>query len=656
MQRHDNPFLIEHRDVRHTINRRTREAWVEDTDPEMDARHQEGRPQYLGRAIPNTRLVVAGVVFTILSLGLLTRTVFLSVIAGDYYGRRAEENRLRPRLVVPERGRIFDRAGRMLADNVPNFALVAVPADLPSDAATRRTLFNRLRGLGFPEADVHVWTERVDAIPRTSSDARRPMVLAERVSYPQAILFETQSEKPFGLYLDLQPIRAYPVSASLLSLGHVLGYLGRIFAEEYATLDRSEYTYADVLGKQGLELTYERVLRGRHGRDRFAVDARGVVQKLVDREVAIPGNDLILTIDSEAQRALEGALVRELAARRLRSGAAIALDPSNGAIRALVSLPAYDNNLFARGVSTSTYAMLRDDPSQPLFPRAVSGEYASGSTVKPVVAAAALAEGVITPQTTILSIGGISVGPWFFPDWKKGGHGPTNVYTAIAESVNTFFYVIAGGYGERAGLGIERLVSYAARFGLGEKLGIDLPGERRGFLPTPEWKERVKKEQWYIGDTYHAAIGQGDVLVTPLQVALWTSVFANNGTLYRPRVVDAVRSIDGLETPVPPEVRRAPVVDLAALRVVRQALRATVTRGSARRLQDLPVTSAGKTGTAEWSSKKKPHAWFTAFAPYEKPELVVTVLVEEGEEGARSALTVAHEFMQWYFSSQNRRK
>lgn len=334
----------------------------------------------------------------------------------------------------------------------------------------------------------------------------------------------------------------------------------------------------------------------------------------------------------------------------LKRGAAVVLDPRNGEVISLVSLPTFDNNLFARGITLDEYKALADSPDQPLFSRAVSGEYPSGSTIKPIVAAAALQEKIITEFTSFLSTGGLRVGQWSFPDWKAGGHGQTNVKKAIAESVNTFFYYIGGGYDTFVGLGVDKMVSYFRKFLLGDQLGIDLPNEAKGFVPTKEWKEATKKEKWYVGDTYHIAIGQGDLIVTPLQVAAYTMAFANGGTIYQPHLVKELTRPDGtVVKTIESKTLASHLIDPANIEIVREGMRQTVTSGSARSMNALPVAVAGKTGTAQWSSKKNPHAWFTGFAPYNNPEMVITVLVEEGKEGSAIASPIAREFLAWYF-------
>ena len=274
--------------------------------------------------------------------------------------------------------------------------------------------------------------------------------------------------------------------------------------------------------------------------------------------------------------------------------------------------------------------------------------------MKPLVALAALEEGVATPNTTVSSNGGIRIGQWFYPDWKGGGHGITNVYKAIAESVNTYFYIVSGGFEDMKGLGVDRLKQYYERFGLGKITGIDMPGEGKGFVPNPDWKEKTKGEPWYIGDTYHLGIGQGDLSVTPLQIHMTTAYFANGGYDMTPHVVLATENGDTKERHVvvfPQHVQG--IGSEKNIAVVRNALHQTVLSesGSARMLQSLPVSAAGKTGTAQWSLDKHPHVWFTGWAPFDKPEVAITVLLEEGEDPSLPAVQISRSILSWYFGT-----
>lgn len=328
---------------------------------------------------------------------------------------------------------------------------------------------------------------------------------------------------------------------------------------------------------------------------------------------------------------------------------AVALDPRDGSIIALVSIPSFDNNDFSGGIDAKTYASYISNQNQPLFNRAIAGAYPSGSTIKPLIAAAALQEGVITPNSSVLSVGGISVGPWFFPDWQAGGHGITNVRRSIAWSVNTFYYYVGGGYGDFRGMGVEKLVEYFKKFKLGTPYGIDIPGENSGFVPTRDWKKNTLGESWYIGDTYNLSIGQGHLLVTPLQIANITAAIANGGTLYKPKLVRTISNPEEKTThAVEKEILAENIIDRTHMETVQQGMRDCVVYGSCRRLARLPIATAGKTGTAQWNQNKSDHAWYTSYAPFEDPEIVLTIMVEEGVAGSTIGTPVAEEFYAWW--------
>lgn len=447
-------------------------------------------------------------------------------------------------------------------------------------------------------------------------------------------------------------VRNYISSSDILSLSHILGYEGKINDSEMDKYLAKGYLVNDYIGKAGLEYSYEKELRGAYGKEQVEVDAIGQAKEIIAYEPPVPGNNLVLTIDSELQKFAEQSLKRVLGAYGKKRGAIVILDPNSGEVLSLVNWPSFDNNLFSQGISQDDFSALINDENQPMFSRAISGEYPSGSTFKLIVGAAALQEGIITPSTGFNSVGGIRIKSWFFPDWKAGGHGWTSIVKAIAESVNTFFYMIGGGheeYEDMKYLGVEKIKEYGEMFGLNKKLGIDLPNEASGFLPTMEWKEETKGERWYIGDTYHLAIGQGDILVTPLQIASWTAFFANGGTLYKPYVVkEILDSNDNITKEIRPRALNQDFIDPSYIQTINQGLRQAVTTGSAKAMYSLPVKVAAKTGTAEWSSTRPAHAWLTAFAPYENPQIVVTVLVEEGEEGSRVALPAAYDIINWW--------
>ncbi len=581
---------------------------------------------------------------------LAGKVSYMQVIKGKYYQEIADGNRIRIERIKTERGIIYDRTFKPLVKNVPYFALFITPADLPKNESERREVVNKLSEI------IKVSPDEILQTIEKNSKSYEPLLLKENLTNDEAIQSEVASASMPGVRLEIDMRREYlntgEENQKILSLSHILGYEGKITKEEIEINKNESYFLTDYIGKTGLEYYWEDFLRGKDGKKQIEVDAMGKEKKILATLDPRKGDNLVLTIDLKFQEKLEKILNKHLKVNNRSRGAAVALDPQTGEILALVSLPSFDNNIFIKGMSENEYQSLINNSDKPLFTRAISGAYPSGSTIKPVIAAAALEEGIINRNTTFLSTGGIYFDKWFFPDWKSGGHGPTNVIRAIAESVNTFFYIIGGGYENFDGLGVEKMKKYAELFGLGNKLNIDLPFEVSGLLPNREWKEKTKGEEWYIGDTYHFAIGQGDVLVTPLQITSAMSVFANGGTLYRPHVVREIVSKFGQPSFVKPQIIRKDFISEQNIDIVRQGLRQAVISGSAIKLQNLKVSSAGKTGTAQGQTGKLPHAWFTGFAPFSNPEIVITVLVEEGGEGSGIALDVAYEFLDWYFNGR----
>jgi penicillin-binding protein 2 len=596
---------------------------------------------YVGLSVSAQRLrAVFAILYLILAV-LVSRAAYLQILQGDRYAAAAEGNRVR---IVPsptERGVVYDRTGIPLVRNIPNFRASITPVDLPTEPQMRQETMRRIaEAIDLAPADVE------DAVAAHDPDRSLTVVIADGLTYELAVRTEIESARTPALSLVNSMRREYLGTDETPSLSHLLGYVAKASPDDIAA--HPGYLNDDVIGKAGLEKAYEGELRGRYGSRRLEVDATGRLKKEVASDAGEQGRNLVLTVDYALQRDATELLADGLKAAGSSRGAVIVMDPRTGAILALVSLPAYDANQFAAGISAEDYQKLVENKDRPLFPRATSGLLPSGSTFKPVVAAAALAEGFIDASTTIFSSGGLRVGQWFFPDWKAGGHGATNVRKALAESVNSFFYVIGGGheaYPNVKPLGADLIADYARRFGFGTKTGIDLPSEAEGFLPTPAWKEEVRGESWYVGDTYHVAIGQGDVMVTPLQIARMTAAFANGGKLVKPHLVAQVGGVD-----VRDGASAVPVVAADAIEVVREGMRETVLSGSARSFASLPWAVAAKTGTAQWNSRKPTHAWFTSFAPYDNPEIVVTVVIEEGGEGSTAAAPVARAIYQRYFT------
>lgn len=577
----------------------------------------------------------------LMTLALLgARVFFLNVVESGYYQDVATRNSVRNVLLSAPRGLIFDRYGKQLVRNVPSMELMAMPSDLPTSEGDRQALIDRLRR--FIAFDSDDWETLLKTARGTFAT---PVVLKPVLTQEEALIFSSRAADFPGLSLERSAVREYQDG---LIFSHILGYEGKIRKEELA--DHPDYLPIDSIGKQGIEKSYESVLRGKRGADRVEVDSRGAVKKELGVFDPEPGSDLVLNIDADLQKKLFDVLSATLEKAGLAKGAAVALDPRDGSVLALVSLPSFDNNLFAGGIDSSSYAGLIGDASLPLFDRAIAGEYPPGSTIKPFLAGAALAEGVVTPSTQIESRGGITVAGFSFGDWKA--HGFTDIRHAIAVSSDVYFYSVGGGYGNIRGLGMETMNAYESQFGFGSTTGIDIPGEKTGFLPTPAWKQEKLGERWYIGDTYHASIGQGFVLATPIQLATATAVVANGGTLWKPRVVGQIRSRQGETQSVAPEALRRNVIDPSILKTVREGMRMTVTEsvGTAQSLASLPVAVAGKTGTAQFGSEKKTHGWFESFAPYENPTIAMVVLVEGQENEGYFAVPVTKEVLAWYFS------
>ena len=577
----------------------------------------------------------------LMTLALLgARVFFLNVVESGYYQDVATRNSVRNVLLSAPRGLIFDRYGKQLVRNVPSMELMAMPSDLPTSEGDRQALIDRLRR--FIAFDSDDWETLLKTARGTFAT---PVVLKPVLTQEEALIFSSRAADFPGLSLERSAVREYQDG---LIFSHILGYEGKIRKEELA--DHPDYLPIDSIGKQGIEKSYESVLRGKRGADRVEVDSRGAVKKELGVFDPEPGSDLMLNIDADLQKKLFDVLSATLEKAGLAKGAAVALDPRDGSVLALVSLPSFDNNLFAGGIDSSSYAGLIGDTSLPLFDRAIAGEYPPGSTIKPFLAGAALAEGVVTPSTQIESRGGITVAGFSFGDWKA--HGFTDIRHAIAVSSDVYFYSVGGGYGNIRGLGMETMNAYESQFGFGSATGIDIPGEKTGFLPTPAWKQEKLGERWYIGDTYHASIGQGFVLATPIQLATATAVVANGGTLWKPRVVGQIRSRQGEVQSVAPEALRRNVIDPSILKTVREGMRMTVTEsvGTAQSLASLPVAVAGKTGTAQFGSEKKTHGWFESFAPYENPTIAMVVLVEGQENEGYFAVPVTKEVLAWYFS------
>ncbi len=574
---------------------------------------------------------------------LTARVFYLQVVKGAHYADLSRENRTRYMVVKAPRGLVFDRNGKKLVSNVPSFDLVAVPADLPRESGER---------IG-EEKEIASFLEMNDQSVSTIVESQdlnsfSPILIKENISEEETLIFSERKSKLLGFQLDQTAVRFYEDGQYFSS---IMGYSGKIARDELEKYP--EYLMTDYVGKTGLEYSYEKYLRGIHGKEKVEVDSSGNVKKNLGIDSPVNGNDLHLSIDADLQKKIQDTLQSKLQETGTKTASAVAIDPRNGEILALVNLPSYDNNMFAKGISLDDYKALITDPDKPMFNRAISGEYPPGSTFKPLVASAALQEGTIAPSTTLDCPAAINIGSYSFPDWKT--HGLTDVRKAIAESVDIFFYAIGGGWNGITGIGIDKIKKYANEFGLGHTLGIDIPGEASGLVPDQAWKQNKLGERWYVGDDYHCAIGQGFITATPLQIANYTAAVANGGTVYKPHLVTSIEKNDGTEEKIEPETLSRNFISESNLEVVREGMRQTVTSGTAQPLKDLPVEVAGKTGTAQFGGENKTHGWFTSFAPYDKPQIALAVLVEGGGEGFSTAEPVTKEVYQWYFGDRNKK-
>ncbi len=571
---------------------------------------------------------------------LFLRTVQLQLVQGSSLLALSQKNTIKTVIIPAHRGILFDRNGFPLVQNTPNFIVQVQPHEFLKNENFEDLVLILSRSIGEREQFV------IDTIRKAPQ--YQPLVLKEHVKYDTALSLLALFSDTSGIDIVVSEGREYQFHDAL-SLSHIIGYGGRI-SEKELEKNKGIYQLTDSVGKEGLERYYENVLRGLPGKKQIEVDALGSRKGVIGEELPHDGKNIVLTIDKNLQQKSEYALQDVLKKFKKTKGVVIISKAHTGEILSLVSMPFYDSNEFAKGISRDQYHTLITDIDKPLYNRAVYGEYPSGSTIKPVVVAAALQEGVVTEKTVISSTGGIRIGEWFFPDWKAGGHGATTAVKAIAESVNTFFYLVGGGYEKFQGLGVERLVFYLKKFGFGQPIGIDLIGEQYGFVPDPTWKRNIKKESWYIGDTYHISIGQGDLLVTPLQINNMTSYFANGGKSFVFHLAKEINSSnEHAKEDIQEKIYKENVVSQEHTNLIRKGMRQTVLSGSGRRLATLSVPVAGKTGTAQWGKGRVPHAWFTGWAPYEKPQIVFTVLIEEGEEGSRTAIVVAEDILKWYF-------
>jgi penicillin-binding protein 2 len=595
------------------------------------------------------RLLVSIVIVLGLTGLVVARLVQLQVGKYEYYSAQSSGNRIRVQPIPPIRGLILDRNGKVLAENTPSYQLELTPEQVPDMADTLR----RLVASGIlEEGDLPELKEMI--VSRRSFDT---VVVAGRLTDEELAAFAVRRPHFPGLEISARLGRSYPYGAAA---AHLLGYVGGISADDKKILDPVEYAGTTHVGKISVERSFEDDLHGTSGHEDVVVNVHGRKMQVLDRIRSLPGRDVILTIDMDAQLAADQAL-------QGKRGAAVAIDPRNGEVLAFVSTPAYDPNALSAGLSRRAYLALQEDIDRPMFNRALRGQYPPGSTIKPMVALAALHYGVTTPERRIGCRGFFSLprSSHRYRDWKPEGHGSVNLYSAIEQSCDVYFYTMA------RELGIERMGGFLQTFGLGDVTGVDIGGEQKGVVPSQAWKTKQFKrpgdQVWFPGETVIAGIGQGYLLVTPLQLAHAAATIAARGQRFQPMLLKGSRdpATGTIEyeapTPLPPVPEQDPTRWAAIIEGMHGVMQGP--RGTARAVGlNAPYPMAGKSGTAQVFSigqkekyiakdvaeRRRDHALFIAFAPLEAPRIAVAVVIENGESGSKAAAPIARAVIDAY--------
>ncbi|HEX6726083.1 MAG TPA: penicillin-binding protein 2 [Nitrospira sp.] len=574
----------------------------------------------------------AGLLLVVALLGL--RLWHLQIREGPYYRDLSENNRTRLVLLEPARGLIYDRHGVLLANNVPSFSLYVTLEDVKD----REVLIQQL-------ADLLALDPTLVRKKMTIKGSKLlPRKIKDRMTLRDATLVESHRLDMPGVMIQVESQRNYPGG---VTAAHLLGYVGEISADQLEKPEFIDLHQGSIVGQYGVEKSYDRHMRGMAGQKSVEVDAIGHEKKASVVERPQAGNDLYLTIDVRLQKVAEDLLGAE-------QGAIVALDPNSGDILAMASRPGFDPNVLSRELTAKQWVEIVQDEGRPLNNRASQGQYPPGSTFKIPMAVAALETKTMSPSSTVFCNGGYQFGKRLYHDWKASGHGYVDLHNALVHSCDVYFYTI----GQR--MGIDVMAEFGKDFGLGKATGVELPSERSGIMPSTAWKQKAKNEQWLPGETISAAIGQGYVTVTPLQMASLVGTVANNGVSYRPRLVQAVMDRTSGNLQELPAVPRGTInAKPETFRVIKDALADVVTKGTATKAKSSMVTIGGKTGTAQVAAlrtgpeenipkKFRDHAWFVAFAPVESPKIAVVVLVEHMGHGGSAAAPLAKEVIETY--------
>lgn len=594
------------------------------------------------KEVPLDRMpsVAVGGILLLAAIVIAGRIFFLGTSRGAFYEYRSLRNLNAVEHIPAPRGIVTDRFGTPLATNKPAFSLVLHIRPFSRDASLRSETIRVLREtLGLTEDEL-----QQSILDAGGAEVIDTITLATDLTQEQVVRLKAMDLASLSVVDGTEREYEDPVAFSSL-----LGYVGFPTAKELETQGEA-LTGQDLVGKAGVESFYDELLQGKPGSKVKTRNAKGETIVPITEESPNIGTALTLTIDAGLQEYFAHRFQTALVELGRVSGVGLAIDPRNGEVLAFINFPSFDNNILSRPGHREEKQEILNSPSRPLFVRAVGGLYNPGSTIKPLVAVAALAERVIDPSREIFSPGYLEIPnpyqpdkPTRYADWRYQGN--VNLAAAIAQSSNVYFYTVGGGTNSFPGLGIKRLREWWERFALGRKTGIDFPGETDGFLPSPEWKEKTAKRAWLLGDTYNVSIGQGDLLVTPIQLLSYIGAVANGGKIYQP-VLNKENSrgtVSGDLSSLTKEIRE-----------VQQGMRKTITSslGGAHLMNDLPIQVAGKTGTAQIENNQKVNAFFVGYAPYEDPQIAILVLVENAKEGSLNAIPMAKDVFSWYYENR----
>lgn len=581
---------------------------------------------------------------------LMIRLWYLQVIKGNELKQRSENNAVRFRKIQPLRGLVMDRNGAVIVDNRPSFDVLY----MPTKGVAPEMLIQKMKDL-YKTKSIDYTSDQ--PFPKTMKPYL-PVRLEKNVSFEKVALVEANTIELPGVYIDVTPVRLY-VDGEIIA--PIIGYTGEVSKEELQKPDE-DYSSGDITGKYGIEKVLDSYIRGHRGNELVEVNAFGKVIKNLGRIDPVSGANVVLTIDAQLQKvaweAFEG-----------KAGAAVAMDPRDGSILAMVSLPSFDPNLFNSGIAREEWEKLQKNPLNPLSNRAISGQYPPGSTYKLIVAAAALEEGVITPETKISCSGSFDLGNRAYRCWKKHGHGPVNLHRALVESCDVYFYTVG------KMLGVDKIARYAKLFGLGELTGIELAHEKKGLVPTRDWKLARMKEPWQLGETISISIGQGFNLTTPLQLVQAYSALANGGTRWRPHLIQRIELSDhSVVKEYKPEKTGDVSLSPETMATLSHALWGVVNEpgGTGAQARRMHADVCGKTGTSQVIAlpqseaarrmKKiaaihKDHALFVCYAPMKNPEIAIVVVAENaGGGGGSVAAPIARKILNAYFDGKKKIK